>query len=202
MKRALSAALLVVLAGIGVSRLDSATRVSTGSAGGLITNELQLAPDDPRCATAGFSGAPRDCPARYFFAPDRALSVWLTVRNEGRVDVTIDGLDEWLGTMPADLLIRPVRVLDGGPISSGLTGHGTPFKPVALAPGDERVLGIEMRTTADVAFACEHWGRGTAIGWDAIPVTWHWLALKRTTAIALAHGFEVMAPTESDCVRR
>ena len=190
---------MVVIGAASLDRLGFTEPLSRGSAGALLVRDLALAPDDPRCTTGVYIAPDRRCPARYAFAPGREFSVWLTVRNTSAVDVTVDGVDEWLRQAPEDLLVRPVAALDGGSTGNGLTGDGTPFKPVSLAPGAERLIGIQMRTTSDLRAACAKWMPDTGMGWDEIPVTWHWLALQRATPVPLALGFQVMAPSARDC---
>ena len=68
-----------------------------------------------------------------------------------------------------------------------------------LGPGAERLIGLEFRTTGDVAFACQHWIEGSGVGWDAVPIAWHWLAFGHTGQISFDTGIEFMAPTAADC---
>jgi hypothetical protein len=201
MRRALLVAALLLVAGIALVRvvLEPPAVLSQGSASALITRELKLAPEDAPCPKPGFTSTPQFCRARYVFAPGREVEVWLSVRNAGSVALTVDGVDEWLRTLPPDLLVRPFAVLDGGPVSNGFTGQGIAFAPITLAPGEERLIGLRMRTAEAMESACLKWMPGIGIGFDAVPVTWHWLAFSRTSTIALPRGIEVMAPTASDC---
>jgi hypothetical protein len=126
------------------------------------------------------------------------------VRNEGRVPLTLDGVPRrWFEQFPSELLMRPIAVLDGGDPVRGSSGtmEATPFRPVVLAPLEEWTVGVEFRTTVDVAYACTHWMTGTGIGWERIPVVWHWVATEHETQINLTKPITLMAPSATDCAR-
>jgi hypothetical protein len=75
----------------------------------------------------------------------------------------------------------------------------TPFRPVVLAPREQRTVGVEFRTTADVTYACTHWMVGTGIGWDQVPVVWRWVATEHETQIDFTKPVTLMAPSATDC---
>ena len=70
---------------------------------------------------------------------------------------------------------------------------------MVLAPGSERILGVTFRTTADVRLACDHWRSGTAVGFQVIPVSWHWLVARHETNIPIRPQFRIDAPSTGDC---
>jgi len=163
-----------------------------------VADGLEILPSQPLC------GAPfaSPCAARFAYAANQKLTVWFTVRNESRVPLTLDGVPRrWLEQFPSGLLMRPVAVLDGGGPARGSPGamEATPFRPLVLAPLEERMVGVEFRTTADVAYACTHWMTGTGIGWERIPVVWRWVATEHETQIDLARPITLMAPSATDC---
>ena len=68
-----------------------------------------------------------------------------------------------------------------------------------LGPGAERLIGLDFRTTGDVAFACQHWIEGGGVGWDAVPIAWHWLAFGHEVEFSFVAPVDFMAPTAADC---
>jgi len=124
------------------------------------------------------------------------------VRNESRVPLTLDGVPRrWFEQFPSQLLMRPVALLDGGDLVRGIPGamDATPFRPLVLAPLEERVVGVEFRTMADVAYACTHWRTGVGIGWGQVPVLWHLVVTEHETQIDLARPITLMTPSATDC---
>ena len=165
-----------------------------------VAEGLEALPPQPPCGSP-FAGP---CAARFAYAPNQKLTVWFSVRNESRVPLTLDGVPRrWFEQFPSEMLMRPVAVLDGGGPVRGSLSLGatdpTPFRPLVLAPLEERMVGVEFRTTADVAYACTHWKAGVGIGWGQVPVVWHWVATEHETQIDLAKPITLMAPTASDC---
>ena len=163
-----------------------------------VAEGLEVLPPQPPCGAPSAS----PCAARFAYDPNRKLTVWFSVRNESRVPLTLDGVPRrWFDQFPSEPLIRPVAVLDGGDPVRGSSGamDATHFQPLVLAPLEERMVGVEFRTTADVAYACTHWMVGTGIGWDRIPVVWHWVAREHETQINLAKPITLMAPSAADC---
>ncbi len=163
-----------------------------------LADGLEVLTTQPPCGTP--FGSP--CDARFAYAPDQELTVWFSVRNESRVPLTLDGVPQrWFEQFSSKVLMRPVAVLDGGDPARGSAGtiDATPFRAVVLAPLEERWLGVEFRTTADVAYACAQWKTGVGIGWDRIPVVWHWIAMEHETQINLVKPITLMAPSARDC---
>jgi hypothetical protein len=163
-----------------------------------VAERLEVLPPQPPCGSQSAS----PCAARFAYAPNQKLTVWFSVRNESRVPLTLDGVPRrWFEQFPSEVLMRPVAVLDGGDPTRGIPGPmgTTPFLAVLLAPLEERMVGVEFRTTADVPYACTHWMAGTGIGWDRIPVVWHWVATEHETQIDLARPVTLMAPSATDC---
>jgi hypothetical protein len=158
---------------------------------------LQPAPADPNCR-APSNGV---CAGRLAYAPDRKLTAWFSVRNESPVAITLDGVpDAWFKQFAPEFLVRPVVALDGGDPTLGMADlGGTPFRPVVLAPHAQRLVGVEFRTTGDVAYACAHWGRGIAVGWEWLPIEWHWAATRHEVKIVLPQPIEMATPTAGDC---
>jgi hypothetical protein len=191
--------LLVAFAGAIADLTVPFARVSVGSYSAAPRSEgLQLAQADTSCRT------PSDgtCAGRLAYAPDRKLTAWFSVRNESPVAITLDGVpDAWFKQFPPDILVRPIAALDGGDPTVGTALSGTPFRAVVLAPQAQRLVGVEFRTTGDVAFACAHWARGGAIGWDRFPVVWHLAIASHEATILLRQPIEVATPTASDCAR-
>jgi hypothetical protein len=195
----------VALADLGASRVIS---ISPGSYGiEPRTDTLTLLEPEAGCV-ADPSSAPTDevCPRRYAFAPDATLTAWVSVRNDGLFPVRLNGVSRpWLDQYAeTDLLSKPLLGLDGGdPLqAAGLEVlRGTPFEPVALDPGDERVVGVEFRTTNDLDYACEHWMDGSGGEWAFVPVAWQWLVTEHVQEIEFAEPITFMAPTAADCSR-
>jgi hypothetical protein len=116
------------------------------------TDTLTLLEPEAGCV-ADPSTAPTDevCPRRYAFAPNANLTAWVSVRNDGPFSVTLYGVSRaWLEQDPeTNLLAKPVAGLDGGdPLQAAGTEmlRGSPFEPVVLDPGDQRIVGVEFRT--------------------------------------------------------
>lgn len=189
--------LLLVLSGVIVDLAVPFAQVSLGSYSAAPRSEgLQPARADSSCKkpTEGL------CAGRLAYAPDRQLTAWFSVRNESPVAITLDGVpDAWFKQFPADILVRPIAALDGGDPTHGTALIGTPFRSTVLAPHAQRIVGVEFRTTGDVAYACAHWARGGAIRWDRFPVAWHWAIASHEVTITLQQPVEVATPTASDC---
>lgn len=165
------------------------------------TEELELLPADPDCEEPFFD-SDEPCPRHYSFRPSTTLTAWISVRNEGPVPVTLDGVSQrWLDQfVESEPLGWPVAGLDGGdPIPELLELRGVPFEPVVLKPGDERMVGVEFRTADDTAHACERWVEGSGVGWEAVPMAWHWLFATHEEELAFAEPITFMAPTAADC---
>jgi|ERR1700687_5465583 len=192
-----SVALLLAFAGAFSDLAVPFAQVGVGSYSAAPRGDgLQLAQADSSCRTPS-SGV---CAGRLAYAPDRMLTAWFSVRNESPVAITLDGVpDVWFKEFPPDILVRPIGALDGGDPTFGSALRGTPFRSIQLAPHAERILGVEFRTTGDVAFACAHWARGGAIGWDRLPVAWHWAIASHEATIELRQPIEMATPTAGDC---
>ena len=194
---ALAFVLLVSFAGAIADLTVPFARVGVGSYSAAPRGDgLQLAQADSSCRTPS-RGV---CAGRLAYAPDRMLTAWFSVRNESSVAITLDGVpDAWFKQFPPDILVRPIAALDGGDPTFGMALSGTPFRSVVLAPHAQRIVGVEFRTTGDVAFACAHWARGGAIGFDRFPVAWHLAIASHEATIELQQPIEVATPTASDC---
>jgi len=194
---ALAFVLLVSFAGAIADLTVPFAQVGAGSYSAAARGDgLQPAQADSSCRTPS-AGV---CVGRLAYAPDRTLTAWFSVRNESPVAITLDGVpDAWFKQFPPDILVRPIAALDGGDLTFGMTLNGTPFRSVVLAPHAQRLVGVEFRTTGDVAFACAHWARGTAIGWDRMPVAWHWAIASHEATITLQQPIDMAAPTASNC---
>jgi hypothetical protein len=186
--------LLLVLAGAIADMTVPFAKVGAGSYSASPRGEGLQA--DTSCKT--LSG--EACTGRLVYAPGRMLTVWFSVRNDSGVAITLDGVPEaWFKQFPPDILVRPIAALDGGDPTFGSDLSGMPFRSVQLAPHAQRLVGVEFRTTGDVAFACAHWARGGAIGWDRLPVAWHWAIASHEATIELRQPVEMATPTASDC---
>src|SRR5439155_19216518 len=125
---------VVVVAVAAIDVIGPAGGLTPGSASAIISRDgLTLAADTP-CARP-----PAQCPARYAFAPGRVMTLWFAVRNAGALDLTVDGIDDWVRSLPADPLVRPIDVLDGGDVARGFEDVSTPFVRLVLHPGDQRL---------------------------------------------------------------
>jgi hypothetical protein len=190
----------VVVADLGAS---SFIEIGHGSAGVVPqTDGLQLLPAGPDCE-ALLEDPEEPCPRRYAYRPGQSLVAWISVRNNGPVPVTVRGvsrawLDQYVDIAP---LGAPMAGLDGGDgfQSIGDEISGTAFEPVVLDPGDERLVGVEFRTTDDSEDACARWIDGAAVQWAAMPIAWHWLFIGHETELAFAEPIDFMAPTDRDC---
>jgi hypothetical protein len=189
---------VVVVAAAAIDVVGPSGGLTPGSASAIISRDgLTLMPDAASC-----NRPPAQCPARYAFAPGRVLTVWISVRNAASVDLTVDGLSDWVRSLSSDALVHPIDVIDGGDLTRGaFEDANTTFAQLVLRPGDERLIGIRLRTTSDVRFACDHWALGTAIGWSEVPVTWHWAAARHVTKVPFLREFQMSAPTAGDCAR-
>ena len=125
------------------------------------------------------------------------------MRNNGPLPVTLRGVSrDWLGQYEDFApLAAPVAGLDGGDgfQSIGVDFSGTPIEPVVLDSGDERLVGVEFRTTDDRADACERWVDGSGVRWEAVTIAWHWLYFGHETELAFLVPIDFMAPTDRDC---
>ena len=203
--RILAVGLVLAVAGaLAAAVADLTVRLATIGHGSYsrepVAEGLELLAPQPSC------GAPfaSPCEARFAYAPNQKLTVWFSVRNESRVPLTLEGVPRrWFAQFPSEMLMRPVAMLDGGDPGRGSLSptatDPTPFRPLVLAPLEERMVGVEFQTTADVAYACTHWKIGTGIGWAQVPVAWHWVAPEHETQIDLARPVTLMAPSAPDC---
>jgi hypothetical protein len=201
---------IAVLGAVALADLDAARimRIGPGSYGiEPRTDTLTLFEPEADCV-ADPSTAPKDevCPRRYAFAPGATLTAWVSVRNEGPFAVTLHGVSRsWLDQYPeTNLLGKPVVGLDGGDPSQAAGTEmlrGSPFEPVALDPGEERIVGVEFRTASNMAEACEHYSEGTAVEWAFVPIAWQWLFREHEQEMELAEPIAFAAPTASECSR-
>jgi hypothetical protein len=200
--------LVLVLGGVALADL-SASRVINIGPGSFgfepRTDTLILLEPEAGCV-ADPTTPPTDevCPRRYAYAPDATLTAWVSVRNDGPFPVRLNGVSRaWLDQYPeTNLLSKPVVGLDGGdPLqAAGLEVlRGTPFEPMALDPGAQRIVGVEFRTTNDLTYACEHWMDGSGVEWAFVPIAWQWLFTEHVQEIEFAEPITFMAPTASDC---
>jgi hypothetical protein len=187
--------LVLVLAGVIADMAVPFANVGAGSYSASPRGEGLQA--DTSCKT--LSG--EACAGRLVYAPGRMLRAWFSVRNESPVAITLDGVpDAWFKQFAPEFLVRPVAALDGGDGARGTADlSGTPFRPVVLAPHAQRIVGVEFRTTSDIPYACAHWGRGIAVGWEWLPIEWHWAATRHEVKIVLPQPVEITAPTASNC---
>jgi hypothetical protein len=190
---------LAVVGALGAATADLTVLFATIGHGSYsrapVAEGFEVLPPQPPCGAPSAS----PCAARFAYAPNRKVTVWFSVRNESRVPLTLDGVPrQWFEQFRSDLLMRPVAGLDGGDPVRGSSGtvEATPFRPVVLAPLEERMVAVEFRTTVDVAYACTHW---TGIGWERIPVVWHWVATEHETQINMTKPITLMAPSATDC---
>jgi hypothetical protein len=141
------------------------------------------------------------CPQRYAYAPNEALTMWISVRNGGFLPITLNGVSQdWIDQYPPYILGRPTAGLDGGDPSLGWQGGDpVPSEPVVLNPGDQRAVGLQFRTSDDLAFLCQHWGEGNGIGWEFVPITWRLLFFEHEQRIDFDEPIVFMAPTAADC---
>jgi hypothetical protein len=185
----------VIVAVAAVDLVGPSGGLTPGSASAIVSRDgLTLASEAASC-----DRPPTQCPARYAFAPGRVLTLWISVRNASSVDLTVDGIGDWVRSLPPAALVHPVDAIDGGTGSQPFEDATAPFVSATLSPGAERLIGIRLRTTSDVRFACEHWATGTAIGWSEVPVTWHWAVARHATKVRFMREFQMSAPTASDC---
>lgn len=201
----LSVGLLVVL---GVTLVDmqapSITTVDRGSASfEPEPTGLEALPPEDGCEDPATFDTDRPCARRFAFAPNATLMTWVSVRNDGPIPVTLDGVkqswvDQFVG---AAMLARPVVVTDGGDVfrEAGRDDSGAPFQPIVLETGDQRVIGVEFRTTSDVRDACERWMVGSGVVFEHLPIEWHWLRSPHTQEIEFFRPVEFVAPTAADC---
>ena len=141
------------------------------------------------------------CDIHYAFKPETSMVVWSSIRNESAVPITIDGVPEaYFKQFFIESMVRPVAAYDGG---DGLEGvdiaTAKPLRSVVLGPSDERVIGIEFRTTRETAQACASNQSGTGLAWDRVPLAWHWAFIRHETQLSFNRSVIVMAPEDEDC---
>ena len=166
------------------------------------TTSLKLDPPSADCTEQDAVQTDAACSRRYAFAPNATLRTWVSVRNDGPLAVTLTGASSWIDRYAESVLLaEPVRVSDAGnPIPEPRhDGPAAPFAPIVLSPGEQRLVGVEFRTTSDLADACQRWAVGSGIVFESIPIEWHWLVNTHTVDLAFSEPIEFMAPTEADC---
>jgi hypothetical protein len=166
------------------------------------TTGLRLDASPGNCADPASTGVESACPRRYAFSPNGTLRTWVSVRNDGPLAVTLLGANSWIDRFrEPSLLAEPVAVADAGnPIPEPRREmQVVPFGPISLSPGQERLVGVEFRTTSNVQDACMGWSVGTGIVFESVPIEWHWLVNTHTQDIAFPEPIEFMAPTDADC---
>jgi hypothetical protein len=194
------AAGIVVISVVAIAdfRASTLTSVRVGSvAFDPEASGLALLPPEDGCGASAAT-----CSRRYAFAPNRTLTTWVSVRNDGPLPVTLVGASRWLdGFGEQAMLAEPISVTDGGnPLSEAQRAQaGAPFDPVVLETEEQRLVIVEFRTTSDFRDACERWMAGSGVVFESIPVEWHWLVRTQTQDIAFAEPIEFMAPTSADC---
>ncbi len=162
--------LLLVLVLIGIAAADVAAasfvRLGPGTTFGVGADPSIDLPDDEHCD--------EPCPRNYSFLPDSDLLLRMTVKNEGPLPITFDGLARgWLDDFASLGLARPVGTFDPGDPDIGLSNDlEVLFTPVTLVPGEQWSLGIILRT-ADQATGCDYWGEGSAMTLATVRIAWH-----------------------------
>jgi hypothetical protein len=195
---------VAIVAVVGVASADVTAGAFIGIRQGsyaftFTTDGLSALPPDPKCAAPGAAA----CARRYAYSRDKTLTAWVSVRNDSAVPITLDGVpDRWFEQFTEGQLVRPVLAVDAGDPAAGWDGSSsTPFQPVVLKPGDQRVVGVRFKTSGDVAHACAYWREGTGVGLEALPLAWHWLLSRHQADVAFMAPFVLMAPTSEDCAR-
>lgn len=198
MRIAAALVVLVIAAGLALADLGapSWTAVGRGSVGVEPATDLDLLPAEPGCEDPAKDD---DCSPRFVFAPGESIVAWASVRNEGPAPVVLDGVvADWFDR--SDLMLyRPVRVIDGGdPVDpAGWTPTETPWRPVGLSHGEQRMVGIEFRTSTDLSAMCRHYVDGGGVGFGYAPLQWRVAIATHTYELPLP--FFVMAPTSAQC---
>jgi hypothetical protein len=156
--------------------------------------DLQELPSDQDCDEP-------PCERRYAFRQAGTMLVLTSVSNAGPAPITLEGVSQrWLDQVGHIALVRPVSGLDGGDPPSALAGQGEgPFQPVVLNSGEQRIIGLEIETTDDLATACANWQEEGAIGWDYVRLSWRWLFLSHERSVQLTTPVAFQTPTSSDC---
>ena len=200
--------LVLVLVAVGFAAAVIVADASAASFMDLSHGSVELEPRSEGLPAGRPCPEPSDeseepCPRRYAFRLGQSLVAWISVRNNGPLPVTLRGVSrDWLGQYEDFApLAAPVAGLDGGDgfRSIGVEFSGAPFELVVLDPGDERLVGVEFRTTDDRADACERWVEGSAVQWASVTIAWHWLYFGHETELAFVEPIDFMAPTERDC---
>ena len=192
-RAAIAVVLLVVAAFITLDATTPFGRITRGSVFATPRTAMELLPPPAPC--------PEPCPLRYAYKPNTSIVVWLSVRNSGTVPLTVDGASrKWLAQFDAPVPLSPADIFDGGdPWDADGTALGNaPFLSAVLGPSQERMIGIMFRTN-DLQYACAHLAPGTGIGFESIPVAWHWGVMTHETRIDFMRPFQIAAPTASDC---
>lgn len=198
MRTAAALLVLVIAAGLALADLGapSWTAVVPGSFGRGPITDLERLPAEPDCDDFSEDD---NCWPHYVFARDVSIVAWASVRNDGPAPVVLDGVvADWFDR-PDLMLFRPVRVIDGGdPVDpAGWTPTETPWQPIGLSPAEQRMVGIEFRTSTDLSAMCRHYVDGGGVGFGYAPLQWR-VALV-THIYELPLPFFVMAPTSAQC---
>lgn len=195
---AVAAVVLVFVVGLALADLSapSWTSVGRGSVGVEPATDLVLLPPEPGCEDTADDD---DCDPRFAFAPDRSIVAWASVRNEGPAPVVLEGVAADWFDRPELMIVRPVRVLDGGdPLDpAGWHPTQTAWQPLGLAPGEQRMVGIVFHTSGDLAAMCRHYMDGGGIGFGSAPMRWR--VAVATHVYELPVPFFVIAPTTAEC---
>ena len=165
------AAVLITVAGAGL--------VWIANVEPLLRGNTTLAINDPAAHARhasirglGVSGLIETVPG----LPGLTFRYLITVRNDGRVPVTI--LDA--GFPPAEQGPISLHVVGAipdlyGPGSPRGVGSGVePFRPFSLAPGTEAGLQLDVRLSRDACYEA-----GTSASWYQVPITFRLLGITR-----------------------
>jgi hypothetical protein len=145
------------------------------------------------------------CAEHFAFRPGGTVLVLTSVRNDGPLATTLEGVSQrWLAETSALLLSRPTGGFDAGDpdlIAAGDDLLGS-TEPVVLTPGQQRVVGLNFELTHDLAQACESHRGGGGIGWDDVRLSWRWLFVTHEETLPLTPPVVFQGPTEDQCASR
>ncbi len=193
-RAAIAAVLLVAAVAVTLDATSPFGQITRGSVFATPRTAMELLPTPVACR--------EPCPLRYAYKPNTSIVVWLSVRNSGTVPLTVDGASrKWLAQFDAPVPVNLADIFDGGdPWDADGTAvlANAPFFSAVLGPSQERMIGIMFRTN-DPQYACSHLAPGTAIGFDSVPVAWHWGVMTHETRVDFMRPFQIAAPTAADC---
>ena len=135
------------------------------------------------------------------FAPGKTVGVGFSVRNTGRVPMTVMSVASVGSDSPIMLAeLHPVLALAGAPLGIDplATDKLRPFAPIDLAAGDEAMIYLVGRMRACDAVR-GYWPPGTGVRFDVARITVRWLVASTVVEVPLRQMLQIDAPAQGQC---